>query len=111
VKIHDQERERHVSEIETRLELAKLELRAGRTDEAEARARDALARAEKRRDDLPRSAWVGLSQLVLGEVLQARGDTAAARGLFTQSLEQMTATLGKEHPAVKDARARISRQP
>jgi eukaryotic-like serine/threonine-protein kinase len=108
LRIHDQEKERHASEIETRLELAKLELRLGRTDAAEQRARDALDRAERRRDEMPHSAWVGLSQLVLSDILRARGDGAAARRLLQDALVQMTSTLGEAHPAVRDARARLS---
>ena len=96
-----------VNRLEVHFALARLELRAGRAAEAEAHARKALALAERFRDDRPLSAWVGIAQVALGDVLQARGDAAAARALFTQSLAQMTPTLGADHPKVKDARARL----
>ena len=106
--IFEKARSKTAGHLDALIEMARLELRAGQAAQAEAHARKALALATELRDDLPRSAWVGLSQLMLGEIVEARGDTAAARRLYGDALGQMTATLGEGHPCVKDARARLS---
>jgi tetratricopeptide (TPR) repeat protein len=107
--IYEKRNEKTVSHLEALTELARLELRAGRVPDAERRARQALALALEMRDDLPRSAWVGTSQVLLAEALEARGDVAAARDLFRESIDQMASTLGENHPLVKEARARLAR--
>jgi hypothetical protein len=48
---------------------------------------------------------------VLGEVLQAKGDAAEARRLFADAVAHMTPTLGDAHPAVKQAKARLTPSP
>lgn len=103
--IHEQAAEQHVSHIETLLELAQLELRAGAVAQAEQHARTALARAEHFRGASRHSSWVGLSQLVLGEVYEARHATTEAHDLFREALEHMVSTLGDKHPALLSARA------
>jgi hypothetical protein len=60
---------------------------------------------------MPVSAWVGLSQLLLGEVSRARGDGPAARRLLEGAVSQMTPTLGGDHPAVRQAKARLAEDP
>jgi tetratricopeptide (TPR) repeat protein len=105
--IHEKVPEKHLSHLDTLLALAKLELRLGDAGEAEKHARAALDLAEGLRGGTPRSAWVGMSQLALGEVHEARHDAAGARQLFRQALDQMTSTLGETHPAVLEARSRL----
>jgi len=99
---------RRVPHIETLLELADLELRAGRRAEAEQHAQTAFGLSEHLREDRPHSAWVGLSQLALGKVHRARGEGAAARRLFSQAAGHLAVTLGEAHPATQDAQAQLS---
>ena len=54
------------------------------------------------------SAWVGLSQLVMAEVAQARGDDDRARHLYTDAAAHLAPTLGEAHPAVEEARAGLA---
>jgi tetratricopeptide (TPR) repeat protein len=105
VAAHEKVPEKHVTHIETLLELAKLELRAGDATQAETHVRAALALAETLRGETPHSAWVGLSQLALAEVYVDRHDVAAAQALLPQAIEHMTSTLGEDHPALIEARA------
>jgi eukaryotic-like serine/threonine-protein kinase len=109
--IHDKVAAKHVSHIETLLDLADWELRLGHRAEAEGHARAALARAEAFRAGMPVSAWVGLSQLLLGEISRARGDRPAARQLFRDAVRHMTPTLGDQHPATRTAMARLAEGP
>jgi hypothetical protein len=102
---------KQVEHIETLLDVAGWELKVGRSAEAEAHARAALAQAEALRAGMPVSAWVGLSQLLLGEVSRGRGDGPAARRFFEDALSQMTPTLGNDHPAVRQAKARLAEAP
>jgi eukaryotic-like serine/threonine-protein kinase len=99
--------EKQVAVVETLLDLASLEIGAGRTVQARQRAREALDYAEGLRGGAPHSAWVGLSQLTLGKLSHAEGDDAGARRLLADALAQMTPTLGEAHPAVKEARAQL----
>jgi serine/threonine-protein kinase len=108
LQIHQKAKQKRAPHVETLCELAGVELRQGRAAEAERYAREALALAEAIRDDLPHSAPTGRSQLALGEVLQARGDVAAARRLFSEAVAHMTPTLGEAHPLVKQAKARLA---
>jgi serine/threonine-protein kinase len=105
--IHEHVREKHASHVETLLALAGLELRLGSGAEAARHARAALAVAESFRGGAAASAWVGLSQLALGEIAETSGDAPAARPLFEQALGHMVPTLGEAHPAVVEARTRL----
>jgi eukaryotic-like serine/threonine-protein kinase len=109
--IHEKVAAKQVEHIETLLDVAGWELKVGRSAEAEAHARAALAQAEALRAGMPVSAWVGLSQLLLGEVSRGRGDGPAARRFFEDALSQMTPTLGNDHPAVRQAKARLAEAP
>jgi eukaryotic-like serine/threonine-protein kinase len=100
-------REKQVVVVETLLDLARLEISVGRTMQARQHAQAALDYAEGLRGGTPRSAWVGLSQLTLGKVSQAEGDSETAQRLFADALTHMTPTLGETHPAVKEARAQL----
>jgi serine/threonine-protein kinase len=90
------------------LELARIEMRLGRPQDAEASARDALARAESFRGGATHSSWVGQSLLALGVARKAQGDAAGARAAFAQAVEHMTPTLGPSHPAVIEARQALA---
>jgi tetratricopeptide (TPR) repeat protein len=99
------------SRIDALLALSELALRSGRTAEAEAHARAALAQAELLRGTSPHSGWSGRSQLALGGVYAARGDLAAARRLLTEAVAHMTETLGEGHPATRQAKSWLARHP
>jgi eukaryotic-like serine/threonine-protein kinase len=109
--IHEKVAAKHVSHVETILDAASSELKLGRGVEAEAHARAGLALAESLRGGAPASAWVGLSQLLLGEVSRARGDGPTARRLFEDAVRHMTPTLGDDHPATRAATARLAGEP
>jgi len=108
VGIYDKSTERYTSHIEALLSLARLDVQAGRVEEADRWARRALDLAEKFRGRVARSAWVGLSQAALAEVDLARGSQAEAQRLFSESLAQMRPTLGDSHPAVLEAQSRLA---
>jgi eukaryotic-like serine/threonine-protein kinase len=109
--LHEKVPEKHLSHLETLLALAKLELELGDAGEAGKHARAVLDLAEALRSGAPRSAWVGLSQLVLGEVHEAQRDVTGAQQLFRQALDHMPSTLGDTHPAVLEARSRLGTTP
>jgi len=108
VDIYEKSPERYPSHIEALLDLARLELQAGRVEEADRWARRALDLSERFRGRVPRSAWVGQSQATLAEIDLARGKGADARRLFAESLDQMRPTLGDSHPAVLEAQSRVA---
>jgi tetratricopeptide (TPR) repeat protein len=107
--IHGALKEKHLTQVETYLVASDLALRRGGWADAEARARAALDVAESFRGGAQRSSWVGRSLLALGAALQAQGDAARARELFTQALAHMTPTLGPDHPSVLEARQALAR--
>jgi len=108
VAFHEKTSSKRTSFIEALLALSQVQLHAGHAAEAHTRAQAALDLATQLRGAAPRSAWVGLSQLALGQAREREGDRAEARALYGSALEQMTATLGPSHPAVAEARARLS---
>jgi eukaryotic-like serine/threonine-protein kinase len=107
--VHRDLKDKNLTQIETLVELSRLDLRLGSAADAEARARAALAIAETFRGGMAHSSWVGRSQLALGDAREAQGDPAAAHELFRQALEHMTPTLGATHPAAAAARQRLAR--
>jgi serine/threonine-protein kinase len=106
--IYETLHENHLAHVETLLETARWELRRGHDGDAERLAREALARAEGLRGGIPHSAWVGLSELLLGEIQQTRGESAAARRLLRDAVFQLEPTLGDDHPASREARSRLA---
>jgi len=106
--IEEKDPNQHIPRIETLHALARLELAGDRTAEAERHARAALGQAEGVRGEARYSAWVGLSQLVMAEVAQARGDDDRARHLYTDAAAHLAPTLGEAHPAVEEARAGLA---
>jgi tetratricopeptide (TPR) repeat protein len=103
-EIHRRLADKHPTQIDTLLELSRLELRQRTPVEAEARAREALAVAESFRGGKPFSSWVGRSLLAVGAARQAQGDAAGAREALARAAEHMTPTLGAQHPALIEAR-------
>jgi tetratricopeptide (TPR) repeat protein len=108
--IHEKASEKHISHMETLLSLSKLELRSGRNVEGARHGRRALEVAEGFRGGVPRSAWVGLAQLALGEVSLAQGDGSAGRRLFREAVAHMESTLGPDHPDTREARRLLAEQ-
>ncbi len=106
--IHERVGSRRVPHIETLLELSRLEVRAGDSADADTHAHAALALAQSFRGRAPHSAWVGLSELALGDVAEARGDRSTELTLLRDAVENMTPTLGARHPAVAEARRRLA---
>jgi serine/threonine-protein kinase len=99
---------RNASHVETLLALAQLELRLGDAAQAAAHARTALERAEALRGGVPTSAWVGLSEVALGEIAEAQHDATAARPHFERALVQLIPTVGETHPATLAAKSRLA---
>ena len=106
--MHRQVPQKHASHVESLLERARLELRLSRVDDAQRDADEALQVAESFRGGTPRSAFVGLSLLVLGEVDQARGEAEHGRERVTQALAHLEPTLGDQSPDVVHAKTRLA---
>jgi hypothetical protein len=104
LEIQEKARLRNASQVETLLALAPLEQDLGDGERASAHAHAALERADALRGGVPLSAWVGLSELALGEISTARHDPAAARVHFDHALAQLVPTLGATHPATQAAK-------
>jgi serine/threonine-protein kinase len=81
------------------------ELWMGDLDQALEDAKTAVGMSERQRGDKPYSAWVGQSKLVLGQVLQARGQTPDAQAAYSEAVAQLTMSVGTDHPALQQARA------
>jgi tetratricopeptide (TPR) repeat protein len=96
-------------QVNTLLELARIEMRLGRPQDAEATARSALARSQRMGGGATHSSWVGQSLLAVGVARKAQGDGAGARAAFVQALQNMAPTLGPTHPAVIEARQALAR--
>jgi tetratricopeptide (TPR) repeat protein len=108
LELHGKVAEQDVAHVETLLAFGRLELRGGDTARATELARMALDRAETLRGGTPHSAWVGLSQLLLGEVSETEGDTSVARRRYENAVDHMVSTLGDAHPSVLEARAHLA---
>jgi serine/threonine-protein kinase len=99
---------KQMSYIETLVAVSRLEVTSGRLDEAERHARDALKLANELRGDRPTSSWVGLSELALGNVARARGNTVEARTRFQAAASNLEPTYGASHRATEEARAALA---
>ena len=102
--IHRQLKDKNLTQIETLLELARVELRRGAAAEAESRALAALVIAEGFASGATHSSWVGRSLLALGAARKAQGDAAGAREMFGRAAQHMVPTLGEGHPHLVEAR-------
>jgi eukaryotic-like serine/threonine-protein kinase len=103
-EIHGQLKQKNLTQIETLLELSRLELALGSASEAEGRARSALGIAEVLMGGTTHSAWVGHSLLALAAARQAQGDASGARDMRSRAVEHMAPTLGEGHPDLVEAR-------
>jgi predicted Zn-dependent protease len=63
----------------------------------------------KQRGDKPFSAWVGQSELVLGQVWQAKGDVSRAHAAYAEAVEQLTGNVDAAHPALQQARVLLAK--
>jgi serine/threonine-protein kinase len=88
------------------IELASLDLDAGRPAEAERRARESLALTERTlRADHRFALW---ATLVLAQVETTRGRLDAADSMFRRVLETQRATVGEDHPETAMTLARLA---
>jgi tetratricopeptide (TPR) repeat protein len=83
--------------------------RAGDMDGGIRDLRAALDLSLQLRGDKPYSSNVGLAQLGLGQVLQARGDILAARQAYESALAQFSNTVDPVHPDLKATRYLLQR--
>lgn len=103
------QRQAGVEEVEVANTLALLAtalVDAGRAEEAEERARQAL---EIRRRVLAADSWqIAVAENVLGAALAAGGDVAAAEPLLTRSHQRLRAALGDDHLLTRRAADRLA---
>ena len=109
--IHEKVPDKNLTNIETLLELSRIELKRGSPAAAELLAREALALAEKFRGGTVHSGWVGQSLYAQAAARQAQGDAEGARALLSQAVEHMVPTVGDGHPTVVEARRRLGGAP
>jgi hypothetical protein len=67
--------------------------------------------SEKLRGDKPYSAWLGQAKLVLGQVLQAKGQNREAQAAYFDAVAQLSMSAGTDHPALQQARALLAQLP
>ena len=87
------------------------ELGLGDLDQALEDAKTAVGMSERQRGDKPYSAWLGQSELVLGQVLQAKGQAPDAQAAYSEAVAQLTMSVGTDHPALRQARALLAGLP
>ncbi len=85
--------------------LARCELQSGELGPAAGLAAEASALARKSAVPGQPSYWLGLSLLMQADVEQALGHAADAHKLSEEALEQLSPTVGAEHPLAKRAHA------
>ena len=83
---------------------AEVELLSGDTAAAVARSQDALNMATTLQGGVPYSCHAGLSRLMLGRALQARGDIPQARKAFETAITHLSNTVDADHPELLRAR-------
>jgi hypothetical protein len=76
---------------------------------AEKDARQTLALAQEAQGGLPHSDRTGLAWLILGEVLEKRGDAAGAAEAFDAAVENLSHTVDADHPMLLRARSKTAR--
>ena len=82
---------------------AEIELRLGQAALARQDADKALELARSLGKANSYSAYTGQANLILGNVLHAQGDNAAARVALTTAVEQLVKTEGPDHPDTRQA--------
>jgi len=86
------------------LDQAEAALSVGDSDRALTEARGALEFAKSLQGDLAYSNLTGLSWLMLGRVLQARGESAEAAKALQAAVENLSNTVDADHPQLVLAR-------
>jgi serine/threonine protein kinase/tetratricopeptide (TPR) repeat protein len=92
------------SSIDAALGKAEVELLAGNATAAMVNARIALDMAASLQGGVPHSNYAGLSWLMLGRALQARGEVEPARQAFQSAVTHLANTVDADHPALVRAR-------
>jgi tetratricopeptide (TPR) repeat protein len=90
--------------IDAALGKAEAELLAGDATAAIADVRFALSTATSLQAGVRFSNRTGLSWLMLGRVMQQRGDATQARKAFTSAIDHLSHTVDSDHPALLQAR-------
>jgi tetratricopeptide (TPR) repeat protein len=91
--------------VRARIAAAAAQRRLGDLAQAQAHATQAVADARGALAGFEHSRWVGLALLELGRVQQARGDAAAARASWSESLEHLRVSEGAAGPTTEVVRA------
>lgn len=94
--------------INAALSKAATELVARDTGAAVANARTALDMATSLQGGVPYSNFTGLSWLMLGQALQARGETEPARKAFESAVTHLSNTVDANHPELVRAQELLS---
>jgi tetratricopeptide (TPR) repeat protein len=90
--------------ISAKLGLAEIALRSGESDTAEREARAALQTAKLLQAGLPHSQFAGRAWLMLGRVLQQRGENTQAHQAFADAVSDLSSTVDADHPLLIQAR-------
>jgi len=88
--------------------LARAEQQAGRPERARRLADDAVAAARADMQGQPQTEWLGSALLAQGVVLAAQGETAQARAVLGEALNQLQSSMGPDAWATRDARTRLA---
>jgi len=100
--------QKNVPTISAALGKAEVELAAGDAAAAVADARTGLGLAKSLQGTTQYSNYTGLSWLMLGRALQARGDHARAREAFLAAVNNLSNTVDEDHPDLLRARKLLS---
>jgi len=106
VGLFDQEPQKIAMNVHALIGLARAEQASGDPAGARAAADRALTLAESFVERGTPSYLIGHALAVRGELEAARGDAEAARSTYKAAWEHLDRTLGADHPATRDARAR-----
>jgi serine/threonine protein kinase len=83
---------------------AELDLATSNNNASADNARRALAMATSLQGDLPHSSQAGLAWLMLGRTFVASGQAAKARRAFSAAVDELSATVDPNHPALLQAK-------
>jgi tetratricopeptide (TPR) repeat protein len=83
---------------------AEVDLLSGDTAAAVAHSQDALSLATSLQGGLPYSCYAGLSWLMRGRALQARGEVVQARKAYETAITHLSNTVDADHPELLRAR-------
>jgi len=88
--------------------LARAEQQMGRPERARRLADEAVAAARADMQGQPHTEWLGSALLAQGVVLAAQGETAQARAVLGEALNQLQSSMGPDAWATRDARTRLA---